>query len=92
MEPVIEAWRYGQLMAEHVTQFSLDIKKISGQDVDKYRTWKMTQFIPEIPDYLNAYKIILQHINTFIRVIPIQKIRFSENFQGIDKGKNQNKE
>ena len=62
MEPVIEAWRYGQLIAEHVTQFSLDIKKISGQDADKFRTWKMTQYIPEIPDYLEAYKTILQHI------------------------------
>lgn len=62
MEPVMAAWRYGQLIAEHVTQLTLDIKKISGQDVDKYRTWKMTQFIPQIPDYLAAYKTILQHI------------------------------
>ncbi|MCM1027047.1 MAG: extracellular solute-binding protein [Roseburia sp.] len=62
MEPVISAWRYGQLIAEHVTQLTLDIKKISGQDADKYRTWKMTQYIPEIPDYLAAYKTILQHI------------------------------
>ena len=62
LAPVIEAWRYGQLIAEHVTQFSLDIKKISGQEADKYRTWKMTQYIPEIPDYLAAYKTIIQHI------------------------------
>ena len=62
MEPVMPAWRYGQLIAEHVTQLTLDIKKISGQDADKYRTWKMTQYIPEIPDYLAAYKTILQHI------------------------------
>ncbi len=62
MEPVVEAWHYGQLIAEHVTQFSLDIKKISGQDADKYRTWKMTEYIPEIPDYLAAYKTIMQHI------------------------------
>ncbi len=62
MEPVMEAWRYGQLVARHVTQLSLDIKKISGQDADKYRTWKMTQYIPEIPDYLAAYQTILQHM------------------------------
>ncbi len=62
MEPVMSAWRYGQLIAEHVTQLTLDIKKISGQDADKYRTWKMTQYIPEIPEYLEAYKTILQHI------------------------------
>lgn len=67
MEPVIEAWRYGQLIAEHVTQFTLDIKKISGQDVDKYRTWKMTNYIPEIPDYLNAYKTLIQHIRYLLQ-------------------------
>lgn len=67
MEPVIEAWRYGQLIAEHVTQFTLDIKKISGQDVDKYRTWKMTNYIPEIPDYLNAYKVLIQHIRYLLQ-------------------------
>ncbi len=67
MEPVMEAWRYGQLIAEHVTQFSLDIKKISGQDADKYRTWKMTQYIPEIPDYLAAYKTIIRHVRYLLQ-------------------------
>lgn len=67
MEPIIEAWRYGQLIAEHVTQFSLDIKKISGQDADKYRTWKMTQYIPEIPDYLDAYMTLIQHIRYLLQ-------------------------
>lgn len=67
MEPVTAAWRYGQLIAEHVTQFSLDIKKIAGNDPDKYRTWKMTQYIPEIPDYLEAYKLLLQHIRYLLQ-------------------------
>lgn len=67
MEPVIEAWRYGQLLAEHVTQFALDIKKIAGQDADKYRTWKMTQYIPEIPDYLDAYMTLIQHIRYLLQ-------------------------
>lgn len=67
MEPVIEAWRYGQLIAEHVTQFSLDIKKISGQDADKYRTWKMTQYIPEIPEYLDAYMTLIRHIRYLLQ-------------------------
>ena len=67
MEPVIEAWRYGQLIAEHVTQFALDVKKIAGQDADKYRTWKMTQYIPEIPEYLDAYKTLIQHIRYLLQ-------------------------
>ncbi len=38
MEPVSDEWRYSRLIAEHVTQFALEIKKITGADVDEYRT------------------------------------------------------
>ena len=67
MEPVTAAWRYGQLIAEHVTKFALDVKKIAGTDADKYRTWKMTRYIPEIPDYLNAYLKLMQHIRYLLQ-------------------------
>lgn len=67
MEPITAAWRYGQLLAEHVTKFALDIKKIAGTDADEYRTWKMTRYIPEIPDYLKAYELLLQHIRYLLQ-------------------------
>lgn len=67
LEPITAAWRYGQLIAEHVTQFSLNIRKLAGQDADKYRTWKMTQYIPEIPDYLTAYELLMQHIRFLLQ-------------------------
>lgn len=67
MEPVTAAWRYGQLIAEHVTKFALDVKKIAGTDADKYRTWKMTRYIPEIPDYLDAYLKLMQHIRYLLQ-------------------------
>ncbi|MBP5332358.1 MAG: hypothetical protein J6Y89_10960, partial [Lachnospiraceae bacterium] len=61
-EKVYTAWRYARLISEHVSQFSLDISKIIGADKDKYRTWKMTKYIPEIPDYLDAYVTLIQYI------------------------------
>lgn len=61
-EPVSRAWRYARLMAEHVSQFSLQITKITGSETDKNRTWRMTKYIPEIPDYLRAYEILIQEI------------------------------
>ena len=67
LEPVNAAWRYGQLVAEHATVFSLEIKKMAGEDPDKYRTWKMTRYIPEIPDYLEAYDVLLQHIRYLLQ-------------------------
>ena len=54
-------------MAEHATVFSLEIKKMAGEDPDKYRTWKMTRYIPEIPDYLEAYEVMIQHIRFLLQ-------------------------
>ncbi|MCR4886886.1 MAG: extracellular solute-binding protein [Clostridiales bacterium] len=65
--PVSAAWRYGQLIAEHATVFSLEIKKMAGEDPDRYRTWKMTRYIPRIPDYLEAYDVLLQHIRFLLQ-------------------------
>lgn len=67
LEPVTAAMRYGQLIAEHVTKFALDIKKIAGTDADEYRTWKMTEYIPEIPSYLEAYKLLMRHIRYLLQ-------------------------
>ncbi|MGN0505597.1 MAG: extracellular solute-binding protein [Lachnospiraceae bacterium] len=61
-EPVIRSWRYARLMSEHVSQFALEITKVTGSEKDKNRTWKMTKYIPEIADYLRAYEILIQEI------------------------------
>ncbi len=61
-EPITRSWREGRLIAEHVTQFALDIKKVTGAQADKNRTWKMTKYIPEIEDYLNAYEVLIRDI------------------------------
>lgn len=61
-ENVIKAWRYARLISEHVSQFALEIGKIIGADKDKYRTWKMTKYIPEIPDYLDSYVTLIGYI------------------------------
>lgn len=61
-EPVVDAWRAARLISAHVTQFDLAIKKITGADKDKNRTWVMTKYIPEIPDYLEAYETLITYI------------------------------
>ncbi len=60
MEPVSEEWRYSRLIAEHVTQFALEIKKITGADVDEYRTWYITRYIPDTLAYLEAYETLIR--------------------------------
>lgn len=61
-EPIVRAWQYARLISEHVTQFEMDIKKITGSARDEERTWQMTRYIPQIPDYLNAYVTLINYI------------------------------
>lgn len=61
-EPVVKGWRYARLLSEHVSQFALEITKVTGAEIDKSRTWRMTKYIPEISDYLKAYEILIQDI------------------------------
>lgn len=61
-EPIVNAWRYARLISEHVTRFELEITKITGSVQDNNRTWQMTRYIPEIPEYLKAYETLIRYI------------------------------
>lgn len=51
-----------QLLIDHINQFSLEIRKITGKDIDRKRTWKVTRYIPETASYLDAYEILIKGI------------------------------
>lgn len=61
-EPIVRAWQYARLISEHVIQFEMDIKKITGAAKDEDRTWQMTRYIPKISDYLKAYETLINYI------------------------------
>jgi ABC-type glycerol-3-phosphate transport system substrate-binding protein len=61
-EPIVKAYQYARLISEHVTEFELEITKITGSNKDLNRTWQMTRYIPEIEDYLKAYKTLIHYI------------------------------
>ena len=65
--PVMEAYRYALLMEQHITDFELEITKITGADVDSERNWKMTKYIPEIESYLDAYMTVIHHIRFMLQ-------------------------
>ena len=62
LAPVMRAWRYARLISSHVMRFSLQITELAGSQRDKNRTWKMTRYIPQIEDYLDAYVTLVNHI------------------------------
>lgn len=61
-EPVTYYWRYTRLISEHVTQLALEIKKITGENIDENRTWHITKYLPDIVDYLEAYATLIRYI------------------------------
>ncbi len=66
-EPVSEEWHYARLIAEHVSQFSLEIKKITGAEVDEYRTWSMTRYIPDTLAWLEAYETLIRSMQSTLQ-------------------------
>lgn len=65
--PVMEAYRYALLLQKHITDFELEIMKISGSEVDVERNWKMTKYIPNVEKYLEAYETIIHHIRFMLQ-------------------------
>jgi hypothetical protein len=67
MEPIDKALQYAKVLSDHITQFDMAITKITGSAVDKNRTWKMTRYIPEIPQYLEAYATLINEIKYLLQ-------------------------
>ncbi|MFO7611138.1 MAG: extracellular solute-binding protein [Clostridia bacterium] len=61
-ERISEQVRKLQLISDHINQFSLDIRKITGREVDKNRTWRLLEYIPETESYLLAYDTLIKDI------------------------------
>jgi ABC-type glycerol-3-phosphate transport system substrate-binding protein len=51
-----------RLLIDHLNQFAIEIRKVTGKDIDRNRTWRLTQYIPEVKDYLDAYDIVFRDI------------------------------
>jgi ABC-type glycerol-3-phosphate transport system substrate-binding protein len=51
-----------QLLIDHINQFALDIRKITGREVDRNRTWKLTSFLSETESVLEAYEILIEGV------------------------------
>ncbi|MCL2092726.1 MAG: extracellular solute-binding protein [Treponema sp.] len=60
--PIATHIRSLRLLIDHINQFSIEIRKITGTVIDRNRTWRLTSYIPEISDYLDAYDIILRDL------------------------------
>ncbi len=60
--PMYEATSKLQLIIDNINKLSLEILKITGSDIDTNTSWDITKYIPEIPEYLEAYDILLKDV------------------------------
>ena len=57
-----------QRLLLHIGEFILDIRRITGNVVDRDRTWRLTRYLPHTEYFLDAYQVILEE--TINRLIP----------------------
>ena len=51
-----------QAVIDHINYFALEILKVTGNEIDKDRTWHLTESIPNTVQYLSSYDLILKSI------------------------------
>lgn len=57
-----------QLLIDHINEFALEIRKITGKDIDRNRTWNLTSYLPETEEYLEAYEVLITSLLTELSV------------------------
>ena len=48
------------MLIDHINTFTLEIRKITGKEVDKNRTWRFSEQMPESKAYLESYILLLK--------------------------------
>ncbi len=64
VEPYRNAYENILTMMDEITELSLEIKRLTGNTVDRFRTWRLVQFIPDIEPRLTRWIEALEDINT----------------------------
>src|SRR5690606_4596728 len=54
VEPLQSAIRKIQMLIDHINTFTLEVRKITGKDIDKDRTWRFSELIPETKSYIES--------------------------------------
>lgn len=58
--PNLAAVRNLTLCLDHINVFTQQIRRVTGKEIDTNRTWRLSSYIPETADYLEAYITVLQ--------------------------------
>ena len=72
LEPYRNSYHQIVRVMEEMTDLSLEIKRLTGNTRDRYRNWRLEQFIPDVGDRLDRWIATLENIeeglNTYAQV------------------------
>jgi len=64
LAPVARQLSQLRLLVDHVNHLGLEVRRVTGREIDRNRTWWLTRYIPNLEAYLAAYDVILRDIIT----------------------------
>lgn len=67
LEPYREAYHNVTTIMSEITDLSLEIKKLTGNTVDRFRTWDLEDYIPDVEDRLDRWITTLEETETVLR-------------------------
>ena len=62
LEPYRNAYDNLTMVMDDITELSLEIKQITGNTSDRYRTWDLEEYIPDIEERLDSWIVTLEHV------------------------------
>ena len=62
VEPYRNAYENIVMVMDEMTDLSLEIKKLTGNTTDRYRTWRLEMYIPDIEERFDRWIEVLEHV------------------------------
>ncbi len=67
LEPYRDAYEILVGIMDEITDLSLEVKKLTGNNPDQYRTWKLVDYIPDIEQRLDKWLTLLEQVSNHLR-------------------------
>ncbi|MDY0318240.1 MAG: extracellular solute-binding protein, partial [Candidatus Izemoplasmatales bacterium] len=67
LEPYRDAYEILVGIMDEITDLSLEVKKLTGNNPDQYRTWKLVDYIPDIEQRLDKWLDLLEQVSNHLQ-------------------------
>jgi len=66
LEPYRDVYQTMVGIMEEITDLSLEVKKLTGNTSDRYRSWDVEEYIPDVKDRLDRWIVSLEEISAHL--------------------------